>query len=96
MVARTQLGRRARCSPAVIWTLCRPADNLPHHIADGNLYGLGANDMKGGVAVALRCAYDLVAPSRDVTYVFYECEEIDDEGQRFTPSVQAHPEVDRG
>jgi succinyl-diaminopimelate desuccinylase len=33
--------------------------------------------MKGGVAVALRLAAGVPAPNRDVTYVFYECEEIE-------------------
>lgn len=64
VVARTQLGRDERVVLGGHLDTVPAADNLPHHIADGNLYGLGANDMKGGVAVALRCAYDLVAPSR--------------------------------
>ena len=34
--------------------------------------------MKGGVAVALRLAHSVPEPDRDVTFVFYECEEIDD------------------
>ena len=33
--------------------------------------------MKSGVAVQLRLAAALTAPNRDVTYVFYECEEVD-------------------
>jgi succinyl-diaminopimelate desuccinylase len=36
--------------------------------------------MKGGVAVALRLAATVPAPVRDLTYVFYECEEV--EGDR--------------
>jgi succinyl-diaminopimelate desuccinylase len=32
--------------------------------------------MKAGVAVQLRLAATMPAPNRDVTYVFYECEEI--------------------
>lgn len=35
--------------------------------------------MKGGVAVALHTAATVTAPVRDVTYVFYECEETSDE-----------------
>jgi len=33
--------------------------------------------MKGGVAVALKLAAGVPAPERDITFVFYECEEID-------------------
>ena len=33
--------------------------------------------MKAGVAVQLRLAATLPEPNRDVTYVFYECEEVD-------------------
>ena len=33
--------------------------------------------MKSGVAVQLRLAAALTEPNRDVTYVFYECEEVD-------------------
>ena len=35
--------------------------------------------MKGGVAIALRLAAELTAPTRDVTWIWYECEEIDSE-----------------
>jgi succinyl-diaminopimelate desuccinylase len=41
------------------------------------LTGVGTSDMKAGVAVQLRLAATLPKPNRDVTYVFYECEEID-------------------
>jgi len=44
---------------------------------EDRLYGLGASDMKGGVAVALLCAVGVGNPVHDVTYVFYECEEVD-------------------
>src|SRR6185437_12448883 len=41
------------------------------------LTGVGTSDMKAGVAVQLRLAATVGAPNRDVTYVFYECEEVD-------------------
>ncbi len=55
------------------------ADNLPSRRVDGQLYGLGACDMKGGVAVILRLAATLgvvADPTWDVTYVLYDGEEV--------------------
>ncbi|MEZ5185368.1 MAG: succinyl-diaminopimelate desuccinylase [Candidatus Nanopelagicales bacterium] len=91
VVARTDLDRAERVVLGGHLDTVPAADNLPHRIADGNLYGLGANDMKGGVAVALRCAHELTEPTRDVTYVFYECEEIDDEFNGLRRLSVAHP-----
>ena len=56
------------------------AGNLPSTTDGDRVHGLGACDMKGGVAVALRLAATVTAPVRDITYVFYECEEV--EGDR--------------
>lgn len=45
---------------------------------DGDtLYGRGATDMKGGVAVQLALAATLIDASRDVTYIFYDHEEVE-------------------
>ncbi|WP_427128925.1 succinyl-diaminopimelate desuccinylase [Pseudarthrobacter sp. S9] len=41
------------------------------------IYGRGATDMKGGVAVQLGLAASLTEPMRDVTYVFYDNEEVE-------------------
>jgi succinyl-diaminopimelate desuccinylase len=53
--------------------------NLPSRLADGLLYGCGSCDMKAGVAVQLRLAAQLTTAARDVTYVFYDCEEVEAE-----------------
>jgi succinyl-diaminopimelate desuccinylase len=50
--------------------------NLPHHVEGGRVFGLGACDMKGGVAVALQLAAFVDTPTRDVTFIFYEAEEV--------------------
>ncbi len=76
VVARTNLGRPERVLIGGHLDTVPVNGNLPHRFADGLLYGLGACDMKGGVAVALSLAASVVRPSRDVTYVFYECEEV--------------------
>jgi succinyl-diaminopimelate desuccinylase len=52
------------------------ADNLPSRLEGSRLYGCGTTDMKSGVAVQLRLAASLTSPGRDVTYVFYDCEEV--------------------
>ena len=45
--------------------------------------------MKTGVAVQLRLAAALTAPSRDVTYVFYDCEEVEAERNGLLPAGRA-------
>ncbi|MFJ6374936.1 succinyl-diaminopimelate desuccinylase [Pseudarthrobacter oxydans] len=48
---------------------------------EGILYGRGATDMKGGVAVQLALAATLfddgASPKRDITFVFYDHEEVE-------------------
>lgn len=77
VVARTELNRPFRVILAGHLDTVPAAGNLPHHVTDGLLYGLGSCDMKGGVAVGLRLAATVAAPVHDVTYVFYEAEEIE-------------------
>ena len=50
--------------------------NLPHRVDSDRIYGLGACDMKGGVAVALQLAAMVREPVRDLTFIFYEAEEV--------------------
>lgn len=77
VVARTDLGRPERVVIGGHLDTVPSAGNLPHRIEGDRLYGLGACDMKGGVAVALLLAASVAEPVRDVTYVFYECEEVE-------------------
>jgi succinyl-diaminopimelate desuccinylase len=53
------------------------AGNLPSRTEHDRLYGCGTSDMKSGVAVQLRLAAQVGEPNQDVTYVFYDCEEVD-------------------
>src|SRR5579859_5641338 len=76
IVARTGLGRPERVILAGHLDTVPVAGNLPSRADGDRLYGCGTSDMKAGVAVQLRLAATLDAPSRDVTYVFYECEEV--------------------
>jgi succinyl-diaminopimelate desuccinylase len=79
VVARTGLGRAQRVILAGHIDTVPIAGNVPSRAEGGLLYGCGTSDMKSGVAVQLRLAATLTAPSRDVTYVFYDCEEVEAE-----------------
>jgi len=78
LVARTNLGREERVVIAGHIDTVPLNHNLPVRNDGDNLHGLGTCDMKGGVAVALRLAQTVAEPNRDITFVFYEAEEIDD------------------
>lgn len=92
VVARTNLDRPARVLLAGHLDTVPSAGNLPHTIGDGAVHGLGSCDMKGGVAVALRLAALLTEPVHDLTYVFYECEEIDARFNGLARLAADHPE----
>ncbi|GHH62406.1 succinyl-diaminopimelate desuccinylase [Kitasatospora indigofera] len=77
VVARTNLGRDERVLLAGHLDTVPIADNLPSHVEGDLLYGCGTSDMKSGVAVQLRLAATLPEPNRDLTFVFYDCEEIE-------------------
>jgi succinyl-diaminopimelate desuccinylase len=53
------------------------AGNLPSRLDGDRLWGCGTADMKSGSALALHLAVTLTEPVFDVTYLFYDCEEIE-------------------
>ena len=83
IVARTTWGRAERV------ILAGHLDTVPLPTTPGargtvpvswegeTLYGRGATDMKGGVAVQLALAASLVDAARDVTFIFYDHEEVE-------------------
>ncbi|QBR93703.1 succinyl-diaminopimelate desuccinylase [Nocardioides euryhalodurans] len=79
IVARTDLGRAERVVIAGHIDTVPLNDNLPSRLEDGILHGLGSCDMKSGDAVLLRLAATLPEPNRDLTFILYEAEEIEDE-----------------
>ncbi len=93
LVARTSLGRSERVVIAGHLDTVPANGNLPSRLEDGVLWGLGSCDMKGGVAVALRLAAHVLSPSRDVTYVFYEGEEIEHEFNGLGRVARERPEL---
>jgi succinyl-diaminopimelate desuccinylase len=80
VLARTRLGRPARVVLAGHLDTVPVNDNLPHRRTGSGddlvLHGCGTVDMKGGDAVMLHLAATAMAPTHDLTFVFYDCEEI--------------------
>jgi succinyl-diaminopimelate desuccinylase len=96
LVARTSLGRPERVILAGHIDTVPVAGNLPSRREGGLLYGCGSCDMKSGVAVALRLAARLTAPRPDVTYVFYDCEEVEAERNGLLRLSRNSPELLHG
>ena len=78
VVARTAAGRPERVVLAGHLDTVPPAGNFPSFWDEerSRLTGVGTSDMKAGVAVQLRLAATVPGPNRDLTFVFYECEEV--------------------
>lgn len=93
IVARTSLGRAERVVIAGHLDTVPANHNLPSRLEGGILHGLGTCDMKGGVAIALLLAATVPDPVRDVTYVFYEAEEIAAEFNGLGRLARERPEL---
>ncbi len=99
IVARTDLGRAQRVVLAGHIDTVPLAGNLPSCVqpdpvsGEDRLYGCGTSDMKSGVAVQLRLAAGVPEPVRDVTYVFYDCEEIEAERNGLGRLSRKSPEL---
>ncbi|MDQ3732608.1 MAG: succinyl-diaminopimelate desuccinylase [Actinomycetota bacterium] len=77
VVARTTLGRDERIVLAGHLDTVPIADNVPSHDDGGLLYGCGTSDMKSGIAVMLRLAEAVAEPVHDITWIFYDNEEVE-------------------
>jgi succinyl-diaminopimelate desuccinylase len=85
VVARTHLGRPMRLVLAGHLDTVPVNANDKARISGDTLWGLGAADMKGGLAVMLDLAESAVESSRrlsagpifDLTFAFYACEEVE-------------------
>lgn len=80
VLARTALGRATRVVLAGHLDTVPIAGNVPSRV-DGPggdvLHGCGTTDMKSGDAMLLHLAATVENPSRDLTFVFYDCEEVE-------------------
>jgi succinyl-diaminopimelate desuccinylase len=97
LVARTTLGRDRRVVIAGHLDTVPVNANLPttRGLRDGVevLVGRGTVDMKGGVAVQLALAVELEAPSVDVTWVFYDNEEVSGDLNGLARIARTRPEL---
>jgi succinyl-diaminopimelate desuccinylase len=92
LVARTSLGRSSRVVLAGHLDTVPIADNLPTTLEDGVVHGRGTVDMKAGDAVFLKLAAELTEPRYDVTYVFYDHEEVASRLNGLGRLVREHPD----
>ncbi|HEY2998499.1 MAG TPA: succinyl-diaminopimelate desuccinylase [Acidimicrobiales bacterium] len=76
VVARTDLGRDVRLVVAGHLDTVPVNGNGTPRVDGEVLWGLGAADMKGGLAVMIALAEAVPDPAIDVTWVFYTAEEV--------------------
>lgn len=101
IVARTHLGRSQRVVIAGHLDTVPINDNLPTRLEPGEstasetgtLWGRGTVDMKGGCAVMLALAVGLTEPTHDVTWVWYDHEEVASELNGLGRLSRTHPEL---
>ncbi len=93
IVARTNLGRPQRVIVAGHIDTVPVNNNLPTRLEGAELVGRGTVDMKGGVAVALKLAVELTDPRHDITWIFYDHEEVASELNGLGRIARSRPEL---
>lgn len=97
LVARTSLGRDRRVVIAGHIDTVPLNNNLPtrYERIDGReyLWGRGTVDMKAGVAVQLKLAAELTTPIVDVTWIWYDHEEVSESLNGLGRLAREHPEL---
>jgi succinyl-diaminopimelate desuccinylase len=97
IVARTHLGRSQRVAIAGHIDTVPINNNLPVRDVeiDGEQYiwGRGTVDMKAGVAVQLKLALELVDPRVDITWMWYDHEEVDADLNGLTRLALTRPDL---
>lgn len=100
IVARTDLGRAQRVVIAGHIDTVPINDNVPTRDIqiDGraHLWGRGTVDMKAGVAVQLKLAAELADPRVDVTWMWYDHEEVDADLNGLTRLSATRPDLFAG
>ena len=97
IVARTNLNRDTRVIIAGHIDTVPVAENLPtrlHHFErEQVIFGRGTVDMKGGIAVMLKLAVAIQQPKFDITWVFYDNEEVAADLNGLGRLASNHPEL---
>jgi succinyl-diaminopimelate desuccinylase len=100
VVARTNLGRERRALIAGHIDTVPLNGNLPtRYETDGGvryLWGRGTVDMKAGVAVQLKLAAELTDPAIDVTWMWYDHEEVNAELNGLNRLARNRPDLFTG
>ena len=100
VVASTNLGRSKRVIIAGHIDTVPVADNLPTKLMSFEreqvIWGRGSVDMKSGVAVMLKLAATVAEPTVDVTWVFYDNEEVEASKNGLGRLVRNHPDLIKG
>jgi succinyl-diaminopimelate desuccinylase len=96
VVARTGLGHDRRLVLAGHLDTVPPAGNEVPRLDGDTLWGVGASDMKGGLAVMLHLATTVSEPAVDVTWCFYAREEIGRDESGLLELWQQRPELLQG
>jgi succinyl-diaminopimelate desuccinylase len=104
VVARTMLGRASRVAIAGHIDTVPINGNVPTRfetieegstagVAGDYLWGRGTVDMKGGVAVQLKLAAELTAPVVDITWMWYDNEEVSSDLNGLTRLARNSPDL---
>jgi succinyl-diaminopimelate desuccinylase len=97
VLARTSLGLAQRVVLAGHLDTVPIADNVPSRRDGDVLHGCGTSDMKSGVAVLLRVAHLVgtgeLDPRVDLTWVCYDCEEIEASRNGLGRLARTRPDV---
>ncbi|HSH23820.1 MAG TPA: M20/M25/M40 family metallo-hydrolase, partial [Acidimicrobiales bacterium] len=93
VVARTQLGRAQRLVLAGHIDTVPPDGNARARVDGDVVHGLGACDMKSGLAVFVELARTEPAPAVDLTFVFYAGEEVESRHNGLGHLSRDHPQL---
>ena len=100
LVASTNLGRSKRVIIAGHIDTVPVAGNLPTKLMSFEreqvIWGRGSVDMKAGVAVMLKLAATVAEPVMDVTWVFYDHEEVEAAKNGLGRLMRNHPNLIQG